>query len=115
MIAVSGITLGEVFANLAADDRLDDSERSAVGRIAGWLADYERHDAARVQATQDGDRAAWEAHSRERDRLMEARPFAGNPKSTAASFHLISGDVKFTVRPYTTGATMNVGVDRVAR
>lgn len=113
MLTIQGTTLGEVFTNLVSNGALDDHERSAVSRMAEWFAAYEAAVARRTEAVvETGDRDACDRAEADEARLAQSRPFIGDQFSTRESFSLICGDVKFTIRQHTAGATMNVGIDR---
>jgi hypothetical protein len=105
-----------VFANLATDERLDDRERAAARKVADWYAEYERLDALSSEAADSGDHASWQRASDAEDRHWHRKPFHGSHLcEQPQEFRTLTvGDVKFTVAPYTTGATMNVGTDRPA-
>ena len=116
MLSITGQTFGEVFANLVQHDALDDTERTAAQHVAAWLASWEKAEHEYIEACQNGNHAAWETASEERARLRRSMPFAGSGlwvESPREWRTFIVGSVKFRVFPYTTGPTMNVGVDRV--
>jgi hypothetical protein len=116
MLSIQGQTFSQVFANLAADGRLDGPERDAARKVADWYAEHERLDALCSEAADSGDHASWQKASNAVSRHWHAKPFHGSHLAERPQeFRTLTvGDVKFTVAPYTTGATMNVGIDRHA-
>lgn len=112
MLSIDGTTLGEVFANLATDPRLDEPERSAAGRLAAWHRRDEDLARRLAVAAQAPDRAAWDEADEEHEAHRRAKPFRSRKPATDEARTLECDGVRFVVWPYTTGATMNVGVER---
>jgi hypothetical protein len=117
MLSIKGHTYVTVFANLADDERLDATERAAARKVADWFTEWEQTETLAVFAHHVDDHETWERVAREQVAILRRRPFLGNPSpERPQEFRsFIVGDVKFTVFPHTTGPTMNVGIDRVAR
>jgi hypothetical protein len=118
MLSIEGQTLGEVFLDLVTHEATDDVEQSAARHVARWLTAWEAAEYASAKACQEGDKSAWDAASEEQATLRRSMPFSGSgpwAESPSEWRTFVVGSVKFRVYPYTTGATMNVGISRIGR
>lgn len=115
MLSINGQTFGEVFTNLSTDERLGVHERDAARKAADWYAEHDRLSVLCSEAANSGDHATWQEASDAASHHWHAKPFHGSHLSERPQeFRTLTvGDVKFTVFPYTTGATMNVSVNRL--
>jgi hypothetical protein len=114
MLSIPGTTLSEVFANLATRTELNTTERQAALILANWLDRYEQVKRRQAEACQKGDHTGWQLASHDEWHLLDVRPYGGtglHPSNFQEWRTFIVGRVKFRVQPYTTGATMNVGID----
>jgi hypothetical protein len=115
MLSINGSTFGEVFANIAKDTAsYDEGERSAARAIAEWMDREEAQKAVRAQYHPIQDRAAYAEADKEFSRISKERPYVvpeGRGFGPEEFSTFVCGGFRFTVYPYTTGNTMNVGVD----
>jgi hypothetical protein len=114
MRSISGSTYEEVFASIADDERYDEGERSAAREIAGWMGREEAQKAVRAQYHPIRNREAYTEADKELSRISGERPYVvpeGRGFGPEEFRTFVCGGFRFTVYPYTTGNTMNVGVD----
>jgi hypothetical protein len=117
MLTIPGVTVGDVFSRLAIRTELDADERAAARLIAHHIGAVETAKSDALEAMLvTGDHEAWEDAVETVSRLSLQQPFIGNlmQADTGADWRTATvGDIRFIVYPYTIGATMNVGVDRI--
>jgi hypothetical protein len=114
MLSISGSTFGEVFANIATDERYDEGERSAAREIAEWMDRKESQEAVRAQYHPIQDRAAYAEADKELSRISGGRPYVvpeGRGFGPEEFQTFVCGGYRFVIYPYTTADTMNVGVE----
>lgn len=103
MLSVNGIFGDEIFAALAADQRLADDERTAASAIAADLRAVREYEVATADIAPD-DRPS-ETAARERNWRM-----AGYGADHCSYRY---GRILFRVWPYTTGQTANVAITNI--
>jgi hypothetical protein len=114
MLSINGNTFAEVFGNLATDARLDDVERAAAARIAEWEHEEEGFKSRCARAAEAGDKSAWDEADAAQSAHSESCPYEARATRASEQRVLVCDRVRFTIRPYTAGQSMNVGVEKFA-